>query len=203
MSKKAAQVILQEGAFYTIGAANGKVLEVADYNTENGAAVQLWDYEGQPWQQWTFVPAGEEQYRILNRFTGKVIDLALGGTVSGTWLHQWSQTSAGTQKWQLLPTESGRTRIRSVPAEKSIDLVDMNTKNGARAQIWADVEGGNQEWNIRRVEDKGRPAAPAPRRTAQRKESPAQRKHANDMLKQINQAGRKETRRSKHGEEET
>ncbi len=201
MGKKAAQVILQEGEFYTITSANGKVLEVADFNTENGAAVQLWDYEGQPWQQWTFVSAGGDSYRILNRFTGKVIDLALGGTRKGTWLHQWSQTAAATQKWQLLPTENGKTRIRSVPAEKSIDLVDMNTKNGARAQIWDDVEGGNQEWNIRRVEEKAHAAAPAPRKGEQRKESPSQRKHANDMLKQINNAGRKDSHR-KHEEEE-
>jgi hypothetical protein len=201
MGRKTAQVVLQEGEFYTIGTANGKVLEVADYNTENGAAIRLWDYEGQPWQQWTFVPAGADSYRILNRFTGKVFDLAFGGTINGTWLHQWAQTAANSQKWQLLPTESGKTRIRSVHAGKSVDLVDMNTKNGAQAQIWSDIEGGNQEWDIRRVDEKAvHAAAPAPRRAAARKESPAQRKHANDMLKQINNAGRKESHR-KHEEE--
>ena len=90
---KAAQVVLLENEYYLIKAPNGKVLEVKNFNTENGAAIRLWDYAGHPWQQWKFVDAGDGRWRIENRFTGKMIDLALGGVVEGTWLHQWSRTS--------------------------------------------------------------------------------------------------------------
>ena len=62
--KKSAQTVIRPDACYTIAAANGRVLEVADFNTENGASVRLWSYEGQPWQQWFFVEAGENEYRI-------------------------------------------------------------------------------------------------------------------------------------------
>ena len=79
--KKSAQTVIREGACYTIAAANGRVLEVADFNTENGASIRLWSYEGQPWQQWIFEEAAEGQYRIKNRFTGKVMDLAMSGVV--------------------------------------------------------------------------------------------------------------------------
>ena len=41
--KKIAQTVITEGKYYTINAANGKVVEVADYNIENGAKIQLWD----------------------------------------------------------------------------------------------------------------------------------------------------------------
>ena len=37
--KKVAQTVISEGKFYTIRAVNGKVVEVADYNTDNGAKV--------------------------------------------------------------------------------------------------------------------------------------------------------------------
>ena len=89
---KASQVVLSENEFYLIKAPNGKVLEVKNFNTENGAAIRLWDYAGHPWQQWKFVDAGEGRWRIQNRFTGKMIDLALGGVVPvlGTGTHpQW------------------------------------------------------------------------------------------------------------------
>ena len=56
---KASQVVLSENEFYLIKAPNGKVLEVKNFNTENGAAIRLWDYAGHPWQQWKFVDAGE------------------------------------------------------------------------------------------------------------------------------------------------
>ena len=48
---KASQVVLSENEFYLIKAPNGKVLEVKNFNTENGAAIRLWDYAGHPWQQ--------------------------------------------------------------------------------------------------------------------------------------------------------
>ena len=123
---KASQVVIMEGEYYIIKSPNGKVLEVKDFNTENGAGIQLWSYAGHPWQQWQFVDAGEGRWRIQNRFTGKMIDLALGGVVEGTWLHQWSRTSGLSQCWALEPTRSGRTRIRNVLADKYIDLVGMN-----------------------------------------------------------------------------
>ena len=45
---KASQVVLSENEFYLIKAPNGKVLEVKNFNTENGAAIRLWDYAGHP-----------------------------------------------------------------------------------------------------------------------------------------------------------
>ena len=45
---KASQVVLLENEFYLIKAPNGKVLEIKNFNTENGAAIRLWDYAGHP-----------------------------------------------------------------------------------------------------------------------------------------------------------
>ena len=82
--KKIAQTVLTEGKFYTISAANGKVVEVADYNIDNGAKIQLMDNANFEWQQWNFVAAGDGVYRIQNRFTGKMMDLDMGGVSDGT-----------------------------------------------------------------------------------------------------------------------
>ena len=43
---KASQAVILENEFYIIKAPNGKVLEVKNFNTENGAAIQLWSYAG-------------------------------------------------------------------------------------------------------------------------------------------------------------
>ena len=47
---KASQVVLLENEFYLIKAPNGKVLEIKNFNTENGAAIRLWAYAGHPRQ---------------------------------------------------------------------------------------------------------------------------------------------------------
>ena len=98
---KAAQVVLLENEYYLIKAPNGKVLEVKNFNTENGAAIRLWDYAGHPWQQWKFVDAGDGRWRIENRFTGKMIDLALGGVV-GSWLVGVIDDAIGTKKTMVM-----------------------------------------------------------------------------------------------------
>ena len=46
--KKSAQTVIRPDACYTIAAANGRVLEVADFNTENGASVRLWSTRASP-----------------------------------------------------------------------------------------------------------------------------------------------------------
>ena len=121
--RKSAQTVIRPDAYYTIAAANGRVLEVADFNTENGASVRLWSYEGQPWQQWQFVDAGDGEYRIRNRFTGKVMDLAMSGVCNGTWVHQWTQTAGAGQRWQIVEAGGGKVKLRNVLADKVIDLV--------------------------------------------------------------------------------
>lgn len=152
--KRSAQTIIRPDAYYTIAAANGRVLEVADFNTENGASVRLWSYEGQPWQQWQFEESGEGEYRIKNRFTGKVMDLAMSGVTNGTWVHQWSRTSGAAQRWQIVEAGNGRVKLRNVLADKVLDLVGMRVENGTQAQIWQDVSGENQLWRLEPVPDR-------------------------------------------------
>ena len=193
--KKSAQSVILEDAFYTIAAANGRVLEVANYNPEDGAAIQLWDYSGQPWQQWRFEAVGSDTYRIRNRFTEKCIDLTLHGTVAGTWLHQWSPVSDHSQQWKLEPTDRG-TRIRSVRAGKCIDLAEMATTNGARAQIWTDVEDGNQDWVIKRVKEK-KQKAEAPAKKKEKKAAGRAAEEQADVLKSINGTKTKATKSAK------
>ena len=159
MKKKIEQVVINPDKFYTIASANGKVVEVADFNTENGAAIQLYDYAGEEWQQWSFVRAGEGVYRIKNRFTGKMLDLIASGVVDGTWLHQWEGANGSSQLWAVEFTADGHAKIKSNLSGKCMDVVGMNQENGARLQIWQDVEGENQLWVL--AEAKAVKKAPA------------------------------------------
>ena len=109
--KKVSQTVLTDGKFYTISAANGKVVEVADYNIDNGAKIQLWDNVNAEWQQWNFVAAGDGVYRIQNRFTGKMLDLDCGGVSDGTRVHQWegARRPASCGWWSRPMTAASRS----------------------------------------------------------------------------------------------
>ena len=73
---------------------------------------------------------------------------------------------------------------------KYIDLVGMNTSNGAQAQIWNFVAGGNQEWTLERIDPD---TAQSGRRAEEAKDpqpTPSQRKHQNDLVRKLNNAGK-------------
>ena len=81
-------------------------------------------------------------------------------------------------------------RIRNGLADKYIDLVGMNTSNGAQAQIWNFVAGGNQEWTLERIDPD---TAQSGRRAEEAKDpqpTPSQRKHQNDLVRKLNNAGK-------------
>ena len=68
----------------------------------------------------------------------------------------------------------------------------MNTANGAQAQIWNFVAGGNQEWTLERIDPD---TAQSGRRAEEAKDpqpTPSQRKHQNDLVRKLNNAGKEE-----------
>ena len=87
-------------------------------------------------------------------------------------------------------TRNGRTRIRNVLADKYIDLVGMNTSNGAQAQIWNFVSGGNQEWNLERVDSTAQQTRAKAEEAHDPEPTPSQRKHQNDLVRKLNNAGK-------------
>ena len=75
-------------------------------------------------------------------------------------------------------------------AQKYIDLVGMNTANGAQAQIWNYVSGGNQEWNLVRVDPAFTQISARGNEAHDPEPTPSQRKHQNDLVRKLNNAGK-------------
>ena len=75
-------------------------------------------------------------------------------------------------------------------ADKYIDLVGMNTSNGAQAQIWNYVAGGNQEWNLVRVDASAKQTSARGEEKREAEPTPSQRKHQNDLVRKLNNAGK-------------
>ena len=90
---------------YQIAAKNGRVLEVADFNTASGAAVQLWDNVKEDSQIWLLVEVAEGLYKLENKLTGKVlVPRTAHGCTSG--IISARTTSSG--RWSRRRTAAGR-----------------------------------------------------------------------------------------------
>jgi hypothetical protein len=151
--KSISQTTIIADRFYTIASKSGSVIEAVAPDA-TGTDLRLGEYKHQPTQEWSFIRAGDDVYRIQNRATGKMIDLMMSGTVNGTWLHQWQDDVCSTQLWIIAPTNEGTVKLRSQWANgKCIDTVGMGTEVGSILQIWQEVEGADQIWTINEVKE--------------------------------------------------
>ena len=88
---------LNPHAYYKLVNRNsGKVLDVFERSTADGAAIVQWsDNDG--WNQhWQFVDTGGGWYKIVNRLSGKLIDVEGRSTADGAPNIQWTDNGGGT-----------------------------------------------------------------------------------------------------------
>ncbi|MEU8036518.1 ricin-type beta-trefoil lectin domain protein [Streptosporangium sp. NPDC049078] len=119
------------------GVGSGRCLDVANVSQANGAAVQIWDCNGQNNQRWA--PTGASELRV---YGNKCLDVSNQSTANGAQVQIWDCNGQNNQKWRLNNDGS----ITAVGANKCLDVSNNSTANGARLQIWDCNGQGNQRW---------------------------------------------------------
>ena len=90
-------------ATYTVTARHsGKLLDVYNASTTDGANVVQWDANGQTNQRWQFRDAGGGYYNIVSLNSGKCLDVygGAGVTADGARVVQWTCGAGANQHWQ-------------------------------------------------------------------------------------------------------
>ncbi|WP_114778448.1 DUF2264 domain-containing protein [Botryobacter ruber] len=142
---------LTEGVYKITARHSGKALQVSGGASENGAAVQQWEYSGTDNQKWQVEQVDGSLYKLTNLQSYKVLDLRLSSTADGALLQQWDWTNGANQKWNIEDTADGFMRILSQHSGKSVDVQKSSTDNGATVHQWAYWGGNNQQWKFERV----------------------------------------------------
>ncbi|MEU3166563.1 ricin-type beta-trefoil lectin domain protein [Streptosporangium sp. NPDC006930] len=119
------------------GVGSGRCLDVANVSQANGAAVQIWDCNGQNNQRWALTGASE-----LRVYGNKCLDVSNQSNANGAQLQIWDCNGQNNQKWRFNSDGS----ITAIGANKCLDVSNNSTANGARLQIWDCNGQGNQRW---------------------------------------------------------
>jgi hypothetical protein len=130
---------------------SGKVLDVFNDSTSDGALIQQWDYSGTANQQWQLVPVDNSgmYYEIVSENSGKVLDVFNDSTSNGAVIQQWDYSGTANQQWQLVPVDkSGNYEIVSKNSGKVLDVLDVSSLDGALIQQWDYWGGDNQKWQL-------------------------------------------------------
>jgi hypothetical protein len=90
------------GGFYKIeSVATGRVIDVWNFSTADGATVVQHPWLDGANQKWAFEPVGGGDYRIVNLHSGKVLDLPYAYTTDGVAIWQYHWLNGANQKFQV------------------------------------------------------------------------------------------------------
>ncbi|MGI5159082.1 arabinofuranosidase catalytic domain-containing protein [Microbispora sp. CA-102843] len=121
-----------------VGASSGRCLDVAGNTDALGAALQIWDCNGQANQAFEFTSAGE-----LRTFGGtRCVDAYGQGTSPGTKAVIWSCNGQANQKWR----QNADGSITGVQSGLCLDVYGAGTSNGTAVTLWTCNGQGNQKW---------------------------------------------------------
>ncbi|MFE5791352.1 RICIN domain-containing protein [Streptomyces sp. NPDC056503] len=140
---------LLTGTYRVVNRASGKVLDVANESTGNGASVIQWPWSGGANQQWRPAPNYDGTFRLSNVHSGKVLDNPGASTTHGQALDQWTDTDSPNQWWDLVAAgASGRYHLVNRASGLRAAVENGSTDDGARiVQVPADSSAG-QEWEL-------------------------------------------------------
>ena len=129
-------------------------LDVANSNRENGANVQVWNYDNVAKQQFNIVYDGNGYYTIIAVHSGKVLDIQNGKNVSGTNVWQYTNNGSDAQKWVIRKNSDGTYNIISKVDALYLDISNGSAADGANIQVFEANGSDAQEFQFIKIEDK-------------------------------------------------
>ncbi|WP_444947693.1 RICIN domain-containing protein [Micromonospora ureilytica] len=140
---------IDTNAYYVLVNRNsGKVLDVRDTSTADGAVIQQWSRNDGAWQQFQFVSSGSGYYRLKARHSGKVVDLWEWNTADGAEYRQYADQNGANQQFQVLDSDGGYVRLINRHSAKALEVWERSTVDGGRISQYADLNGTNQQWQL-------------------------------------------------------
>jgi len=125
---------------------SGKVIDVYNWATNDGAPVNQWSRNDLTVQQWKFVDAGSGYYKIKSVMSGKVLDLP--NSTDGLQLVQNADSGSTTQHFRLQDSASGYVRFVNRHSNKVIETWEWSTADGAKLDGYTNLDGANQQWQL-------------------------------------------------------
>jgi hypothetical protein len=136
-----------------VNKATGKVLEVKDGSSAEGAQIYQWassnTRQHQIWQIREF-RAGTGKYNISSTQSGKLMDIldntAAGYCVEGTIIQQFAADKTNSQNWILEPQTDGSYKILNATCNKYLRVDNSSTADGASVGIKNDFGTNAFKW---------------------------------------------------------
>lgn len=144
-----------DGVYYMKNVSSGKYLDVINGQTNDGANIRQWDYNGCEAQKFKIVSDGAGYYYILTGATGyrSCVDIEGGSSSDGTNVIQWNYWGGDMQKYKIQEVESGKYVFytKASGLRSCLDLYEVSPNAGANICQWNYWGGAGQQWRLERT----------------------------------------------------
>ncbi|MGC4773265.1 RICIN domain-containing protein [Micromonospora sp. DT44] len=134
---------------YTLAAQHsGKLLDVSNNATTDGADIVQWSANGQANQRWRFQDAGGGYQTVVSAHSGKCLDVYGGAsaTADGVRVTQWTCNGGTNQQWRVQDAGTGVVQLIARHSNKCLTILNAATTDGARAVQSTCTAATNQQW---------------------------------------------------------
>ncbi|HEX6684110.1 MAG TPA: RICIN domain-containing protein [Candidatus Limnocylindrales bacterium] len=146
-SSGASAATVDTNAWYVfVSRHSGKVVDLYNLSTADGAPIVQWARNNGNQQQWQFVDAGGGYYKVRSRHSGKFLEMP--NATDGTQLVQNPDNGSTRQHFRLADSDSGYARFINRHSNKALDVWEWSTADGGRIAQFADLNGWNQQWQL-------------------------------------------------------
>ncbi|GGF86787.1 hypothetical protein GCM10010912_35080 [Paenibacillus albidus] len=135
------------GGIYTLTSkVSGKVLDVKDVSTADGAKMHQWTNYSASNQKFKVESTGDGYYKLTAVHSGKVLDVPNASTSSGVQLQQANENGSDAQRWRIVDAGGGYYKLVSKASGLAMDIAGSSTADGAVVQQWTDNGTDAQKW---------------------------------------------------------
>ncbi|TYB41673.1 RICIN domain-containing protein, partial [Microbispora tritici] len=143
-----AATIDTNASYVLVNRNSGKVLDVYNWATNDGAPLVQYSRNDGAWQQWQFVDSGGGYYRLKSRHSGKVVDISGRSTADGADVIQYADKNATNQQFRVVDTDSGYVKLINRNSGKALEVWEWSTADAGRISQYTDLNGANQQWQL-------------------------------------------------------
>ncbi|MFF0723093.1 family 43 glycosylhydrolase [Micromonospora sp. NPDC003816] len=126
---------------------SGQVIDVQSPNLNDLAVIGQWTSNGNTWQQWRFLDAGNGNVRLQSVNSGKCVDINDFSTADGAQVIQYTCHSGLNQVFNWRPTGDGYHHLVNINSSKCLNVVGGSTTAGAALEQRTCGTATSMQWS--------------------------------------------------------
>lgn len=146
-----ATAMIENGTYTITSKHSGKLVEVGNADTADGANVNQWPANGHPTQQWVITHISGDDYSVINANSGQALEVYGFSSDDGANIAQWPYWGGSAQFWTITEQSGGYYAFINKHSGKAMDLLNWDTSDGANIGQWSWWGGDAQLWSLNLV----------------------------------------------------